>query len=239
MNKMVSIFDYMNYREFLSEAYKKRELPIQLFPTVLLKNNRVEAVFNSKMGGVLKMNYLNTKGWNTMLKMVYFITVFLVTTVMSDVLLKKIKDETIKCDYLVVCPETMVKPAVKLAEHRNAFAGDKVENAQVISLEDIVIEFTGTDFRKRNETLWYAVKWAKEHWMDTLRYLVLIGDDQSKVDTTDSTAYSIGVMPTWYSKNKVEKAGTMWRSEISDDIYCTLSLNEPPSSLEYFDPSNL
>jgi hypothetical protein len=188
---------------------------------------------------MLKMNYLNVKGWNTMLKMVYFVAVFLVTTAMSDVLLKKIKDETVKCDYLVVCPETMVKPAIKLAEHRNAFTGDGVENAHVISLEDIVVEFTGTDFRKRNETLWYAVKWAKEHWKDTLQYLVLVGDDESRIDTTDGSAYSIGVMPTWYSKARVDQSEPIWFPDISDDLYCSLSINEPPSGLSYYDPSDL
>jgi hypothetical protein len=174
-----------------------------------------------------------------MVKMVYFVAVFLVITAMSDVLLKKIKDETIKCDYLVVCPQTMVKPAVKLAEHRNAFTGDGVENAHVVSLEDIVVEFTGTDFRKRNETLWYAVKWAKEHWKDTLQYLVLVGDDESRIDTIDSTAYSIGVMPTWYSKEKAYQSKSMWFPDISDDLYGALSVNEPPSVIAYIDTSYL
>lgn len=197
-------------------------------------------LFNRKMGGMLKMNYLNVKGWNTMVKMVYFVAVFLVASVMSDVLLKKIKDESIKCDYLVVCPETMVKPAVKLAEHRNAFTGDEVNNAHVVSLEDIIVEFTGTDFRKRNETLWYAVKWAKEHWKDTLRYLVLVGDDETRYEPTDSTtdsiAYGVGQMPTWYS-GYYYRGCPISSPDITDDVYCSLSKSEP--SYGYSDSMDL
>lgn len=151
--------------------------------------------------------------------------------------LEKIKDETINCDYLIVCPEDMSSAAVNLAEHRNAFPGDDVNNAYVAHLEDIIIEFTGTDFKKRDKTLSTAVSWAAKNWKDTLKYLVLMGDDAFEIDTIDSVAYSIGKMPTWYKDSKANVRYEVF--DASDDYYGLISYNDTAVNILSYSLINL
>lgn len=154
-----------------------------------------------------------------MVKFLITVVSAIITSTSATVLLEKIKDTTITCDYLIVCPEEMSLAAIRLAEHRNSYTGDDVGNARVAHLEDIIIEFTGTDYKMRDKTLWHAVNWAVENWKDTLKYLVLIGDDAFKVDTSDSMAYSIGKMPTWYREEKASRYGSSWDFNASDDYF--------------------
>jgi hypothetical protein len=158
----------------------------------------------------------------------------IVVGVSGNVLLEKIKDNSITCDYLIVCPKEMGQPAISLAEHRNAFAYDEVTNAHVAYLEDIVIEFNGTDYKKRNETLWYAIKWASENWKGTLKFLVLIGYDNYKIDPLDSTAHSLGIMPTWYSDRRLIDEKPDLYLTVSDDFYSSINLDKPQVSTDAF-----
>lgn len=172
-----------------------------------------------------------------MMKIMCCIVSVLCADIGASVVLEKIKDETIICDYLIVCPEEMSSAAVNLAEHRNAFAGDDVNNAHVVYLEDIIIEFSGTDFKKRDKTLNRALSWAAQNWKDSLKYLVLMGDDAFKIDTLDSVAYSIGKMPTWYKDSKADIRYEEF--DASDDYYGLILYNDTTVSILYDSVYNL
>jgi hypothetical protein len=169
-----------------------------------------------------------------MFKMLFCFLTCTVVCVSGNILLEKIKDATITCDYLIVCPKNMGQPAISLAEHRNSYPNDDVTNAHVAYLEDIIIEFNGTDYKKRDETLWYALKWASENWKDSLKYLVLIGDDTYQIDSIDSVAYSIGNMPAWYSDRSYAGQNSPWDLTVSDDFYSSISLDNPTMQSDSF-----
>ncbi|MDO5575567.1 MAG: C25 family cysteine peptidase [Fibrobacter sp.] len=164
-----------------------------------------------------------------MIRIMCCILCVLCANIWASVVLEKIMDKSIVCDYLIICPEEMSDAAVNLAEHRNAFAGDDVSNAHVAHLENIIVEFLETDLKKRDKALSKAVNWAAQNWTEPLKYLVLIGDDEAALDTVDSTYYSIGKMPTWYTENNIFK-----KLDVSDDYYGLISNDTVFSTLYDF-----
>jgi hypothetical protein len=142
------------------------------------------------------------------------------------------KNPAITCDYLIIAPKDFAGPAVALAQHRNSYKYDDVEQAKVAYLEDILTAFPGTDYIHRNVALWKGLKWAKENWQVSFKYLVLIGSDNFVVDTTDSNVYSVGLMPTWYYPNKPEGAvdAQYFPVQVTDDWYASLSYANPPTN---------
>ncbi len=143
------------------------------------------------------------------------------------------KDPTISCDYLIVAPVAFQTPAVMLAQHRNAFKNDDVEQAKVAFLEDIITAFPGTDYNHRNVALWNALKWAKQNWRMSFKYLVLIGTDAFEIGT-DSIMYSDGLMPTWYALGNLAPdmnyQGQDCPVAVSDDCYTRLSYATPTAA---------
>src|SRR5271157_4463350 len=143
------------------------------------------------------------------------------------------KDPTISCDYLIVAPLAFQTPAVMLAQHRNTFKNDDVEQAKVAFLEDILTAFPGTDYNHRNVALWNALKWAKQNWRLSFKYLVLIGTDAFETGT-DSIMYSDGLMPTWYALGNLAPdmnyQGQDCPVDVSDDCYTRLSYATPTAT---------
>jgi Peptidase family C25 len=155
------------------------------------------------------------------------VIVGLATTSFADnEVITAFKDPTISCDYLIVSPSAFQMPAVMLAQHRNTFKNDDVEHAKVAFLEDILTAFPGKDYNHRNEALWDALKWAKQNWRMSFKYLVLMGSDAFVVEA-DSSVYSDGLMPTWYAPTKLPPNADYQNQDfpvaVSDDCYGRLS----------------
>jgi hypothetical protein len=168
-------------------------------------------------------------------------TVFLILAIASlaigtyagNEVITNFKDPTISCDYLVIAPFGYQSVAVALAQHRNSFKNDDVEFAKVANLDDIIAAFPGTDFKHRNVALWKGLKWAKENWKVSFRYLVLIGSDAyaAIVDTLNPSYYGSGLMPTWYDPSAYSAATgrNNFPVNVTDDCYAKLSGENPPS----------
>jgi hypothetical protein len=106
------------------------------------------------------------------------------------------KNNSVKCDYLIISPSEFSSQALTLANHRNDFDGDSVHFAKVAILEDILTQFHDTT--SRAQILHNAIQWAYNNWSAVrLRYVVLIGDDSLSFDRSDSTWHSQGHMPAW------------------------------------------
>jgi hypothetical protein len=156
-----------------------------------------------------------------------------ITTFADNEVITTFKDPAITCDYLIIAPKDFAGPAVALAQHRNSYKYDDVEQAKVAYLEDILTAFPGTDYKHRNVALWKGLKWAKENWQVSFKYLVLIGSDNFVVDTTDSSVYSVGLMPTWYRTEKPEEPvdARYFPVNVTDDCYMGLSYANPPTDI--------
>lgn len=112
------------------------------------------------------------------------------------------------CDYLVICPDSFVSCGVKLASYRNSYQLDDVEDAKVVSLSTIMEKFPVDDSLPRAFSIWYALKYATEHWSVKPEYVVLLGDDSVKVTAIDTLyvkAQSVGLMPTFYYNASITK----------------------------------
>jgi hypothetical protein len=151
--------------------------------------------------------------------------------------LSTFKDSSVQCDYLIVTIQDFVKPAVALAQHRNAYKFDNVEHAKVVLLSQIITEFPGYEYNQRNIALWRALKWARENWKIPFAYLVLMGNDE--VQVVDSTIVSIGAIPAWYSDEKVfNYQPKIYPDNVTDYFYGNVSASNPPESYVNFMPSD-
>ena len=149
----------------------------------------------------------------------------------GDELITTFKTPAVTCDYLIIAPKDFAGPAVALAQHRNSYKYDDVEQAKVAYLEDILTAFPGTDYIHRNIALWKALKWARENWNVPFRYLVLLGSDIFVVDTTDSAIIGVGYIPTWYLGQKVDGPydKKSFPVPVTDDYYTKLTSASPPT----------
>ena len=145
----------------------------------------------------------------------------------QNTLITNIKDTTTTCDYLIITPADFVTSSIRLAEHRNTFTGDSVENARVVLLDSIYSEFTLSDTLHQYEIIWYGLKWMYENWELPFSYLLLMGDDSLVVDTSDSTIYSYGRMPTFIMG--YIGSGSHVEYRFSDDWYTTLQCATIPN----------
>ncbi|HUI92137.1 MAG TPA: C25 family cysteine peptidase [Chitinivibrionales bacterium] len=184
------------------------------------------------------------------MKKIFVVPVLIASTAFAlygaNEVITNFKDPTIVCDYLIIATKDFAGPAVTLAQHRNSFKYDDVENAKVAYLEDILTAFPGYDYNHRNMTLWTALKWAKTNWKSTFKYLVLIGTDNFVFNPADTSVASNGLMPTWYSTNTYDLLnylnmvyinpspdlpwGEPFPCPISDDGYSSLTSSSPPEN---------
>jgi hypothetical protein len=112
---------------------------------------------------------------------------------------------TTPCDYLIVTPETFVDCAVRLAGHRNEFAGDDVSSARVVTMEDIEAEFDPLDTLTVREALWEALHYAWHTWPDSLECIVFMGDDKPGCCRPDTSAWSTGPVPTYIINTRIRE----------------------------------
>jgi hypothetical protein len=104
------------------------------------------------------------------------------------------------CDYLVICPDSFLSCGIKLAAYRNSYLFDDVEKAMVVPLTTIKQVFPVNDTFPQAFSVWYALKYATEHWVVKPNYVVLLGDDSVKINGFDSISMpsqSAGQMPTF------------------------------------------
>lgn len=146
------------------------------------------------------------------------------------------KSPGITCDYLVICPDELVSCGKVLAGYRNSSTFDDVEHAMPVSLSTIYQEFPVDDTCPRGYSIWYALKYAKEHWNESPEYVVLLGDDSVEVngfDTLSPPPKSVGLMPTIYYdattvKNRIDTTGLDTLFNYSDFLYLTINDTIPP-----------
>lgn len=149
------------------------------------------------------------------------ISIFQLTA--ASVVVTDIRNKRTLCDYLIISPSEFQRNATVLAEHRNNFNGDDVENARVVSLESIYDIFTTSDTLQNYEIIWYGLKWMYENWEEPFKYLVLVGDDSLVFNEEDSLWYGYGRMPTF-----IENTSYPTRLlKYSDDWYATLQCSVP------------
>ncbi len=110
-------------------------------------------------------------------------------------LLTTLIDPTIRCDYLIVAPESMLGPAMQLANHRNSYLGDEVQRACVVTIEKVYEEFATHDSIQPFQALHAALLWARRNWIERYRMVVLIGDDSLRSGSIRS-GVNRGPMPT-------------------------------------------
>ena len=83
------------------------------------------------------------------------VSLFQFTT--ANVLVTDIRNQRTRCDYLIISPSQFQQHAARLAEHRNSYEGDDVQNAKVVSLESIYDIFTTSDTLQNYEVIWYGL----------------------------------------------------------------------------------
>ena len=149
------------------------------------------------------------------------VSLFQFTT--ANVLVNDIRNQRTRCDYLIISPSQFQQHAARLAEHRNSYGGDDVENAKVVSLESIYDIFTASDTLQNYEVIWYGLKWMYENWEEPFKYLVLVGDDSLVFNEDDSLWYGYGRMPTFITNNIFNTHSSLY----SDDWYTTLQCSVP------------
>lgn len=147
-----------------------------------------------------------------------------------------IQSSSVKCDYLVICPEELLASALRLATYHNESPHDEIENAMVVSLSTIDREFPVADTCPRAFGIWYALKYAVENWSIIPSYVVLFGDDSVKIngfDTTSRPPESAGLMPTFFYEAKelysrIDSTVIDTILDYSDYLYQTVADTIPP-----------
>ncbi len=143
-------------------------------------------------------------------------------------LILTIRDTTISCDYLLVAPQQFQEEAMRLAHHRNNFTGDDVSNAKVMLLDSLYSQFSQAGKGTNQEKIWYGLHWAYNNWEAPFEYCVLVGDDSIAVDYEDTTATSVGRMPTFI--RNVGYWSDVFCMTFSDDGYTTLASDTPTTN---------
>ncbi|MBD3317224.1 MAG: hypothetical protein GF344_15665 [Chitinivibrionales bacterium] len=155
---------------------------------------------------------------NTLRLVMLFANLYPVT-VFAQTQVTNIQHFDSRCDYLIVAPEDFLDCALRLAYHRNAFEGDDVAYAKVVTMELIVREFDPTGIHGPRQALWEALHFAWHHWQDSLTYVVFLGDDKPDCCTAEGTVSSIGRVPTFAAANIYERVNDSLGNARKDTLY--------------------
>jgi hypothetical protein len=121
-------------------------------------------------------------------------------------------------DYLIISPNVLIAQAERLANINRRVNG---LNVQVVSLEDIYIEFsTGNqDISAIRNFIRYVYQNASTP-AERVRYVCLFGE--GSYDYKDRIANNTNLVPPWYSENSFSLTGSF----VSDDFYGMMDPSE-------------
>jgi hypothetical protein len=152
-------------------------------------------------------------------------------------LITDLRDTTIACDYLVVSPPEFLASSLRLAQHRRDWQSDAVERPLVVCFDSVTSQFPSSGPRRGCESLWQALKFASERWLQSPRFLVLVGSDSVAYRFEDTSSLSYGSMPTF-----VDYTSTAFTSEgkvdtilaYTDRYFAATRCAAPPKTRSFY-----
>jgi hypothetical protein len=146
------------------------------------------------------------------------------------------KQPSVRCDYLIIFPESFRSQALALAAYRNSSVYDDVQNAMAVSVNAILSQFPVPDTLPRSFSIWQGLKYASNQWTKKPNYVVLLGDDSvfvSGFDTLCAPPKSVGLMPTFYFDADTNHLAKDTIVEYSDYFFQTIEDSQPPVKRMY------
>ncbi len=130
----------------------------------------------------------------------FFTVFFLTLTAVSraadqSLIISDFKDASLRCDYLIVSPDSFAQQSLRLAEHHNDHPTSDVKTPGVVTLSTIYKQFKVSDTIRTFKAIYDALHWAKNNWAQSFTYVVLMGDD-SVGTQQNTTEWNRGPMPS-------------------------------------------
>lgn len=136
---------------------------------------------------------------------ILFTVIYLLTTVSKaadqNLIISDFKDASLRCDYLIVSPDSFAQQSLRLAEYHYDHPTPDVKTPRVVTLSTIYKQFKISDTIRTFNAIYDALHWAKNNWAQSFTYVVLMGDDSVGTQKGNPIEWNRGPMPSFAQRD--------------------------------------